>query len=155
MYDSDSDYYNWIEYWSNSPNHPSPPSGEDINKDQEFPTVALDREQNVTVNWQEWNTGNRNYDIIRFQSTNSVAPTRPISTPDYEPWEFYDTGIRISTDDELFPNLAHKKVSMYTDQGKLHGITEIWTAISTFGPVAAAANTIKTFNNLIRDIAVN
>ncbi|MCP5048742.1 MAG: hypothetical protein GY940_16345, partial [bacterium] len=38
MYGGGTPYHNWIVYWSNSPNPPSPPSGVDMNKDQEFPT---------------------------------------------------------------------------------------------------------------------
>ncbi len=92
--------------------------------DCEFPTVSIDQSFMVHVNWQAWWMETGEYDIWE-----DMAPSPPIS------WQ---PDIDVSLDyecDDLFPNLAVKKVGMYSP-----GRDMVWTKIRAgTGPLAAMA----------------
>jgi len=144
---------NRIIYWSNI--NPQPLIlGTD--NDKEFPTVCLDRRQNLYVNWQEYWTmgpGMGDYEIMRDFCPNAVPPTRPLTPPMYLPWTGAVNDSGDMENDDLFPNLAHKKVATY-----FPGFTEVWTKVTGNGPgaaMAAMAKNIWSSNNTQRDPAVN
>jgi len=131
--------------------------------DREFPTIALDREQNLDLNWQEHYIGPAgsilppSYDVLRIQCLNATPVSRPLGFPVYTIW-----GPSASIDsndyynDYLFPNLAHKKVSMYFNiNNQAHNVfTEIWTKLTGLGrpaAVAALAKTIQELSDALRD----
>lgn len=131
--------------------------------DREFPTVALDREQNLDFNWQEHYydpDGNApNYDIIRIECLNTAPITRPLTVPVYTnwaPWVFNDSNN--VENDYLFPNLAHKKVAMYYNgfTGTSNIFSEVWTKIGGVGrayAVAPLAKAIELLSDAFRDPA--
>lgn len=115
------------------------------NYDREFPTVSLDRGQHLDFNYSEHNAsaGFNTYDIMRTQCFNGTAVSRPLGVPAYGPWNipFNDTA---DPDAEyLFPNLAHKKVSMYFNPLMMddNTFTEVWTRVPGVGrPACVNAN---------------
>ena len=149
---------NRIIYWSNV-------NPQNINistdYDQEFPTVALDRNQNLSVNWQEFQSMGPafgDYEIMRIYNNNGVPPTRPLTPPVYGFWAGLTNDSMDMENDDLFPNLAHKKVATYLLMGATPGYTEAWTKVTGNGPamaMAAMAKNIWSRNNVQRDPAVN
>ena len=89
--------------------------------DLEFPTVSLDRWQHVNVNWQQYN--GVDYEIGRDSRQNNVMPSFPLLVQAYGPWlgPFVDS-LDLARDD-LFPNLAFKKVAMYFKESAARGDT--------------------------------
>lgn len=151
---------NQIIYWSNV--NPQPLNLFNDN-DKEFPTVALDRRQNVTVNWQEYfpmGPDMGDYEIMRIYNNNAVPPTRPLPPPMYGMWAGLTNDSQDMENDDLFPNLAHKKVATYLllNWPPIPGYTEAWTKVTGNGPaaaIAAMAKNIWSSNNVQRDPAVN
>lgn len=129
--------------------------------DREFPTVALDRAQNLDLNWQEHFIGPMpaTYDILRIQCMNTSPVTRPLSVPVYPAWNSYATiDSNDFNNDYLFPNLAHKKVSMYLNinNGSHNIFSEVWTKITGLdqpSAIAALAKTIQELSDALRDPA--
>jgi hypothetical protein len=144
---------NQIIYWSNV--NPMPLTITSTN-DKEFPTVALDRLQDISINWQEYwplGPGMGDYEIMRISNANAVPPTRPLTPPMYTVWTGLTNDSNQIDYDDLFPNLAHKKVATY-----FPGYTEVWTKVSGNGPmwaIAAMAKNIFSSNTVQRDPAVN
>jgi hypothetical protein len=131
--------------------------------DREFPTIALDREQNLDLNWQDHFIGPAGvpptYDVIRIQCMNTSPVTRPLSVPVYPAWNSYASiDSNDYYNDYLFPNLAHKKVSMYlnVNTGGHNIFTEVWTRITGLdqpNAIAAMAKTIQELSDALRDPA--
>lgn len=112
-------------------------------QDNEFPTIALDRWMHITVNYQSWD-GTR-YDIRRRTRINTRAPAWPLEIPLYAPWSA--SAVNDSDDtanDDLFPNLAHKRVSLYAspDEPVVAGYDEVWTKVQGTGEEAAVNATM-------------
>ena len=112
--------------------------------DEEFPTVALDHWQNVNVNWQQYLSGN--YEIWRASRNNTATPANPVPMQVYGSWGgWFNDSLDVFTDD-LFPNLAERKVAMYwspNDQ-TIAGFDEVWTKVIGLGyQDAIAANPVK------------
>ncbi|MFB3896541.1 MAG: M6 family metalloprotease domain-containing protein [bacterium] len=112
--------------------------------DCEFPTVALDRFQHVNVNWQEFNY--TDYEIMRKTRLNlwPPPPTFPILLQMYSPsWSAATSDSNDSANDDLFPNLAHKKVAFYRSGTNYNqefitpGYDEVWTKIMGHGESGA------------------
>lgn len=116
--------------------------------DNEFPTVAFDRWQHVTVNWQGYMTmPTADYEIISVVRLNGNPP--PMNPP--IPPQLYGTFSGTTNDsndnlnDDLLPNYAHKKVAMYMSpmEPNLVGYDEVWTKVVGHGAAAAVAPTPK------------
>jgi hypothetical protein len=148
---------NTVKYYGYAPWITIPHSDE---YDREFPTVALDREQNLDFNWQEHYfdpDGNGNYDIIRIECLNTAPVTFPLTVPVYpgwSPWVNFDSNDYYN--DYLFPNLAHKKAAMYLNLiTASHNIfSEVWTRIEGTGPacaIAPMAKMIELLSDALRD----
>jgi hypothetical protein len=160
---------NEIVYWTDNPTYNPLPPLDPIEWDREFPTVALDRELHVTINWQEYQEGHPyfddNYEIMRIWNWNNNMPpnTRPLFPPTYAEWSEPVNDSQDPEADDLFPNLAHKKVAswmfMQPPPFQIYpGFTEIWTKILGLGPDQAmwgGPKDIFWFNYIIRDPAVN
>ena len=140
----------WITIWGNE------------ECDREFPTVALDREQNLDFNWQEHYFGpfgNLKYDVMRLECINNAPVTRPLSVPVYPAWNtFINNDSNNPEFDYLFPNLAHKKVAMYFNgfTGSNNIFSEVWTKIGGVGrsyAVAPLAKAIELLSDAFRDPA--
>jgi len=146
--------FNLVIHWSNNPNPVPPIPWPFWDSDQEFPTVAMDRDQNLNVNWQDYFWDYSDYEIIRVTNVNGTAPSWPLVNPVYGNWSYWKDDSRDMDNDDLFPNLAHKKVSMYMSPNNTAGFTEIWTKILGHGQAAAIAPFSKfmiMLNNLVRD----
>jgi hypothetical protein len=119
---------------------------ESTEKDREFPTVSLDRCQNVNVNWQEYDRATNDYGVVRVTNINLVPPTYPVQLQHYQGWSAPVLDSTFLTDDELFPNLSFKKAAMYASPNEraTAGYDEIWSMISGHGPGAAIAPSVKT-----------
>jgi hypothetical protein len=108
--------------------------------DLEFPTVALDRWQHENVNWQQYVNATQDYEIIRAFRFNLNPPGAGIN---YGPWNMPVNDSNDANNDDLFPNLAHKKVAMYLasipgpppvpNEARTAGYDEIWTKIIGHG----------------------
>ncbi|MDI6783713.1 MAG: hypothetical protein QME64_06415, partial [bacterium] len=99
--------------------------------DCEFPTVALDRWQHTNVNWQEFNGAD--YEIMRVTRLNTFPPTFPILLPKYAgTWSTATSDSMDLDNDDLFPNLAERKVAQY-----MPGYDEVWTKLTGHGVMAA------------------
>jgi hypothetical protein len=153
---------NNIVYWSNNLGaNPLPALA--AGYDREFPTVALDRDQNVSVNWQECQViggGVGDYQVMREYCFNLNAPARPPAVPNYAAWALGPNNDSIDPpNDDLFPNLAHKKVSMYLIfVPPFPGFTEAWNKVIGTGRIpcmAAFPKHVHTLSNTARDAAVN
>jgi hypothetical protein len=134
-------YYNGVS-WTSMTWNPAA-------KDFEFPTVGLDRWQHVNVNWQEYYIGTNDYEITRYVNINLNPPQYPLVLQNYQGWG----GINDSNDtskDDLFPNLAGKKIGMYRspNESPVAGYDEIWTKINGHGAGAAIAGSPK---NIMQD----
>jgi hypothetical protein len=113
-------------------------------EDLEFPTVALDRWQNVTANWQEfYGIPTNDYEIGRVYNNNATPPGFPVQPQLYGGWVLVNDSNDVANND-LFPNLAHKKVAMYSFPNEgllpplaLPGYDEAWTKILGKGPTMA------------------
>ncbi len=143
---------NQIVYWYSDSNTPGPISWP-ANIDSEFPTVALDREQNITVNWQSYIGYSRpNYEIYRIGAYNASSPSWPPQVPNFNGWTGVYKDSSDSANDDLFPNLAHKKAAMFKFPSSPYipgpGFTEIWTAVDGLGYSAAMSNLAKTIKML-------
>jgi hypothetical protein len=97
---------------------------------------------------------------MRIYNNNAVAPTRPLTPPVYGMWGGLTNDSMDMANDDLFPNLAHKKVATYLllNWPPVPGYTEVWTKVTGNGPaaaVAAMAKNIWSSNNTRRDPAVN
>ncbi|MCX7019755.1 MAG: hypothetical protein NTY46_12365 [Candidatus Sumerlaeota bacterium] len=107
--------------------------------DNEFPTTALDRYQHVNVNWQMYLTGIKDYEVVRDTRLNMLPPLFPLVPQLYGLWGgvVYDSHDPVN--DDLFPNLAHKKVAMYFSpvEPLIAGYDEVWTKIQGHGPEQA------------------
>ena len=149
---------NTVKYYGYAPWITIPKSDD---YDREFPTVALDREQNLDFNWQEHYIdpdGNpADYDVIRIECLNTSPVTRPLTVPVYPGWyPFINNDSNDMENDYLFPNLAHKKAAMYFNgiTGSYNMFSEVWTKIEGVGrqfAIAALAKTIELFNDAFRD----
>jgi hypothetical protein len=108
--------------------------------DLEFPTVALDRWQHLNVNWQQYNGQDKDYEVMRATNLNLNAPRYPLLLQSYQGWSRLFNDSNDSANDDLFPNLAHKKVAMYRspNESGVAGYDEIWTKIIGHGDTAAA-----------------
>lgn len=151
---------NNIVYWSNNPGAnplPALPAG----YDREFPTAALDRYQNLTLNWQECQVlapgvvGD--YQVLRDYCFNLLAPA--LVAPVYGAWAAFPNNDSIDPPNEdLFPNLAHKKESMYLIRvAPFPGFTEIWNKVMGLGSgncIAANPKNINMLSNTQRDPAI-
>ncbi len=145
-------HVNSIIYWTNNPN---PPRALSLipGVDREFPTVALDHNQNISINWQEYYTTSWNfYHIIRIGCSNLLSPVWPAAVPIYGGWTSVIKDSTDTTKDHMFPNLAHKKAAMYKfpllPPAWVPGFTEIWTTIHGHTPSAAISSLAKTINML-------
>lgn len=113
--------------------------------DLEFPTVALDRWQHLNVNWQQYN--GQDYEVMRATNLNLNAPCYPLLLQSYQGWIRIINDSNDSANDDLFPNLAHKKVAMYLasipgpppipNEPVTAGFDEVWTKITGHGVSAA------------------
>jgi len=154
---------NNIVYWSSNPGAVALPALP-VGFDREFPTVALDRGQNVSINWQECQVfaggGVGDYEVMRDSCFNLIAPTRPVQVPVYGAWAaFPNNDSANAINEDLFPNLAHKKESMYLiSVPPFPGFTEIWNKVFGLGSGACTAanpKNINMYSNAARDGAVN
>jgi hypothetical protein len=114
--------------------------------DLEFPTVSLDRWQHVNVNWQHF-TG-VNYEITRDSWHNIVPPQFPLVVQQYAAWLGPFNDSNDPARDDLFPNLAFKKVAMYYKGLPPEaipappvgaGYDEVWTKTPGLGEMDAVA----------------
>jgi len=146
---------NIIINWTNNPNGisilPHPTAWD---SDREFPTAAMDRDQHLNVNWQDYILALNDYEIVRITNFNGNPPSWPPVNPVYNIWNPLIGDSLDFDNDDLFPNLAHKKVSMYMNNLGTAGFTEIWTKVWGQGWAAAVAPMSKfvvMLNNLVRD----
>lgn len=110
--------------------------------DLEFPTVALDRRQHVTVNWQQAMTApvHTDYEIMRSTNLNGAPPLFP---PVPQVYAGFTAPVNDSTNsgvDDLFPNLAAKKTAMYfgpPPEPANAGFDEVWTTVPGHGAADA------------------
>lgn len=112
--------------------------------DNEFPTIALDRWMHENVNYQGWSAmppPHGDYEIIRHERLNETAPNWPLLMPSYEGWILWIEDSFDLDNDDLFPNLAHKRVSVYHSPVELTtaGYDEIWTKVTGHGPDQATS----------------
>ncbi len=115
-------------------------------QDNEFPTVALDRWMHVNFNYQDYNSGSTDYEIYRHYNLNSTPPQYPPVAPNYTGWNFPATNDSQDADnDDLFPNLAHKKVAMYQapSEAAMSGYDEVWTKVIGHGPLSATSSAMS------------
>ncbi|MCX6578817.1 MAG: hypothetical protein NT166_01375 [Candidatus Aminicenantes bacterium] len=153
---------NDIIYWSSNVLAPASPVLPAV-YDREFPTVALDRFQNVTINWQECQIVAGvpgNYEVFRDYCFNLNVPVRPPAVPNYGAWAAGpNNDSNDAANDDLFPNLAHKKESMYYIRvAPFPGFTEFWNKVTGVGAGACMApgpKNVYSRNNVARDAAVN
>lgn len=106
-------------------------------KDREFPTIALDRRQNITVNWQEYSLTGLEYDyvIMRAMRLNLTPPAYPPALQVYQNWtEPVPVGGYILAD-EIFPTQALRKSAMYESPNSTSGFDDMWIMVSGHGPV--------------------
>lgn len=130
--------------------------------DLEFPTLAFDREHNLTVTWQNFvgTYMNGYYNIYRAHNLNYAGLGCPPIKPVFGTWfyPFYES--LDYNNDDYFPNLAHKKASGYRGvpgDPFPPNFTGMWTKIVGLGYTAATAAVAKTifmFNSLLRDPAI-
>jgi hypothetical protein len=118
-------------------------------KDREFPTIALDRRQNVTVNWQEYSLTGLEYDYVikRTMRINLTPPGYPLAPQVYLGWtEPVGEGGYILSD-EIFPTQANRKAAMYEcpigTPNSNSGYDEMWNMMSGHGP-SQAVSALKT-----------
>jgi hypothetical protein len=119
-------------------------------KDREFPTISLDRRQNVTVNWQEYSLTGLEYDYVikRTMRINQTPPGYPLAPQVYLGWtEPVGEGGYILSD-EIFPTQANRKAAMYQgpnagNPNPNSGYDEMWNMMSGHGP-AQAVSALKT-----------
>lgn len=100
------------------------------NHDNEYPTIALDRWMHSNVTFQSWDASR--YDILRHTRLNTQSPAWPLEIPVYGVWSneaFNDSNDAMN--DDLFPSLAHKRVSLYAspDEPNMAGYDEVWTKV--------------------------
>lgn len=116
-----------------------------IPRDQEFPTVSLDRWQHVNVNWQEYDQVTHDYEIMRDTNINLSPPNFPLWIPLYQGWSGPVSDSASSYSDDIFPNLAYKKTAVYKspDAPRVAGFDAIWTMVNGHGPDAATSS-VKT-----------
>lgn len=130
-----------------------------MGQDQEFPTVALDRWQHVNVNWQETLCPFVDYEIRRITNLNLNAPINPLMAQNYAGFGVIANDSADPANDDLFPNLAHKKVSMYMspNEAMTAGFDEVWTKVTGHGPsqaIAAGGKAIYQDGNMKWDNAL-
>jgi M6 family metalloprotease-like protein len=107
--------------------------------DREFPTVGLDRWQHTNVNWQEFN--GLDYEIMRINRMNTIPPIFPILMQNYAPlWSMVTSDSMDLDNDDLFPNLAERKVAQLVSpagEAIIAGYDEVWTKLTGHGEMAA------------------
>jgi len=113
--------------------------------DNEFPTIALERYMHENVNYQGWSvmpepTGD--YEIIRHERLNSNTPSWPMLMPVYGMWNSWINDSMDAANDDLFPNMAHKRVAVYKSpvEPSMAGYDEVWTKVVGHGPDQATSN---------------
>ena len=97
--------------------------------DDEFPSIAMDRQMGIHLAWQSWGSITGEYVImICFNSFNW-------SVPGFNSWMgwsmIYETTFDMIADD-LFPSEAHKKLGMYSG-GTLGDFDLAWTRVNGLG----------------------
>lgn len=112
--------------------------------DNEFPTIALDRWMHENVNYQGWSEmppPDGDYEIVRHERVNATSPSWPLLMPNYGPWNVYINDSSDPVNDDLFPNMAHKRVSVYQSpvEPSTAGYDEIWTKVTGHGPDQATS----------------
>ncbi len=109
--------------------------------DREFPTVALDRWQHVNVNWQEYVGAQIDYEIMRITNLNLTLPAYPLLVQNYQGWNTPVNDSKDNSNDDLFPNLVHKKTAMYYSpaEAATAGYDELWTKIPGHGASEATS----------------
>lgn len=120
-------------------------SGDDL----EFPTVGLDRRQHINVNWQQYYSGALNdYEIRRVTSINGNTPQYPLVLQNYLGWGAPVNDSNDPANDNLFPNLALKKVAVYfsPNEPAITGFDEIWTKLVGRNPVNSPKDIIQEGN---------
>ena len=106
--------------------------------DDEFPTIAMDKDMGLHLSWQSWGSAFTEYVIMmNFNAFNWAMPG-------FVSWTIWDVmGWELTFDglyDDLFPSEAHKKVAMYS--GNTPGDLDlVWTRISGLGSTAAISGT--------------
>jgi hypothetical protein len=105
--------------------------------DCEFPTVAFDRQQNLTVNWQEYMNGY--YEVQRDFCLNFNPMSNPPMNPIFGPWNGVICDSLDPGNDDLFPNQPHRKAAMYLSPVERlvppmqAGYDEVWTKVMGLG----------------------
>jgi hypothetical protein len=114
-------------------------------RDYEFPTVSLDRRQNLNVICQMYMTDIGDYEITRDININLTPPAYPLVLQTYRGWRGLGVDNNDWSYDDLFPNLATKKAAMYysPDETNLAGYDDIFIQIGGHGPGPAIAPSFK------------
>jgi hypothetical protein len=81
--------------------------------DKEFPAIALERWQSLNINWQEFIAAQMDYEIMRTTNLNPTVPANPPALQLLQGWSIPTSDSKDNANDDLFPNLAHKKAVLY------------------------------------------